>query len=517
MSDTFSPYLDPEPWAEWWEDFARRNTLAIFIAFIIHVAFFFMIQPSFVVPDLLPDEPETIPIQIVAFEELQPEPISEPEPVISPPPVAAPPPTVKPKPKPRPAPPPPPPPEPEPEPEPVIAPPPPPPDILAQPTPEPVQDTLPEPSPPVPAPQPVPEPQLVPEPQEVYSQEPPGEWRPYTPPQPDPPEPEPLPEPEPDPLPEPEPIIEIFEPEPLPEPLPEPEAIPTPGIIEELPELPDIEELPPLPTPEPVAPTPAPPAPVIEETLDPEDDEEEDGPISTAPTILASPDAPISQQEADRAIPESQAAPIEEFLFKPSSRPGSGQPSTGLSRPSGSSGLGRPSTGSGNPGGTRRANPGASGWRLTPPGGTDVGAGYKGLVLDIRCREAGRTHEDCPEYLRQFAGRNASGFESFSPHASQRTVGGTQATRRGVSGLGTVQTGAQGGRGAFNGGLGNNSYNAGGPSTTVLDDTTFSHGFQGLGAQDDTSTKLRDLFDEPDRPWDEKPILLPSPKDEEDE
>ncbi len=36
--------------------------------------------------------------------------------------------------------------------------------------------------------------------------------------------------------------------------------------------------------------------------------------------------------------------------------------------------------------------------------------------MDIRCRETERTHEDCPEYIRQHRGRDAQGFEGISAH-----------------------------------------------------------------------------------------------------
>lgn len=555
LSNGFSPYRDPEPWAEFYDDVAQRGSTAFVIAFAVHLGLFAVLQPSFRMPDI-PEEPEAIPVQIIAFEDVQKEETPTPEPVVIrpavPTPVVAPKPKPrpvprpepveespppepepKPEPKPEPAPPPPPPPEPEPEPEPEVEPEitPPPPEILTTETSEPVENVIAEPltvPPEEVEPEPLPEP--LPEPE---------------------PTPEPILEPEPisEPLPEPEPVIQpVSEPEPLPEPIiePEPEPLPEPlqeplpePILEPEPEGPIVEE--PLPqTPEPeleapevpfVDPEPIeePPAPgaVIDnlepEFLEPEEpvtlpieDEPEleelqpqvapaiepetvieppteDVPelITTAPTILASPDAPTTAEEAERAVPQSQANP----MFDPLQRPGARQPGAGgdPSRPgSGSPNLSGPAAGGGNntPIGTRRSNPGATGWTLKPQSGVgNPGEGYGGLISDVKCREQGRTHEDCPEYIQKFQGRNAAGYESFGAHSI------------GITGATSARAGTQenqsigGGSNPWAMGIGNNSLNAGGPSESVLDDADFGRTFLGTnlggGAE---SGRVRDIF-----------------------
>jgi len=527
VQDSFSPYLDPEPWADYFDDFARRHTTALFLAFIVHIFFFILLQPSFVIPDLI-DDPEAINVQIVAFEDTAPppEPETAPPPDVIRPAIAPPPPSIRPKPKP--APPPPPIPvetEPEPDIKPVFTPPPPAPEILSQaidspdalpvadpvppPLPEPVIEPrpepqveifdpqpLPEPLPPpqpvpdpiidpLPAPEPTPVPDILPDP--VYSQEPPGEWRPYIPPQ--------------------------------------PEALPPAAgaIVEPLPDLPDLDTLPPVPVdiPPDIVPETAsePPAlPPVQDVIPlpeptPELEAEDELVITTAPTILASPEAPVTREEADLAVPQSQATPLDEFLRNDQGSTnrvprGQGRPETGLGSPAPVGGISRrPGAAiTGTPsGGTRRSNPGAGGWTLAAPTRANIGAGYKGLNLDIRCREAGRTHADCPKYLKQFQGRNAAGFESFSAHNNS---GSKAPVRRGVHTTGNRSPHTSN---PWNSSLGDNSINAGGPSTTVLNDTTFSHGFQGIGAQDiKPQRSVRDLFRPPDRPWNGEVILLPS-------
>jgi len=281
-------------------------------------------------------------------------------------------------------------------------------------------------------------------------------------------------------------------------------------VIEEpLPELPDIEELPPLPTqpqPDPVITAPPAPEPV------PQDEKPI---VTTAPTILASPEAPTTAKEAEKAVPQSQSNPMNDFLFKGGKRPG-GTPSTGLGRPS--TGLGTPSGGRPVAGGTQRGNPGASGWTLAPSGNSELGAGYKGLVLDIRCREAGKTHLDCPEYLRKFQGRNRSGWESVGAHSSPAIV--STSPRAGTAGNPSVGSRDIWGSDPHSrpSAIGSNSVNAGGPSTSVLDDADFGREFLGTnlgGAAQDR--RMRDLFKEPNEPWQEEVLTLPAPETEEEE
>ncbi len=525
----FSPYHDDDPVLDFFQDDSQRITSIIATVFAIHLGLFFALSANFIIPDLKPDEPEILPVQIVTFDPTpQPEPLPAPEPEIIQPAIPAP--AVAPRQKPRPTPRPP-----QPEPEPVFTPPP------IEPEPEPVVE---------------PEPQVTPPPPEIISQpviepEPVVEPKPLPEPifEPEPVVPEPLPEPvldsiiEPDPvipetiiqetldqpiieqplepLPEPEPVIEIVEPEPepLPESLTEPlieepvietepepapfttpepmQELPAPGPIiqDTLPDLPSLEELPPLtePVEEEVV---VPPTP---ETIDPPDVIEpvpvEPEVITTAPSILASPDAPITQNEIERAVPQSQSNPLEDLLRRPvgllPATPGSGGPT-----------IAGPSTGGGNEavpgGGTRRAAPGASGWTMTPS--PSPGAGYDGLILDIRCREANRSHEECPEYLNKFQGRNSAGWERFEGMAGRGTDRGESSV--GVRGNRATEGNVAGGQNIWTVPLGDNSFNNGGPSTTVLDDgpeVSFDREFlnKPVIVQDDTR-RIRDLFSEPD-------------------
>ncbi|MGB3456372.1 MAG: hypothetical protein WBA35_08435, partial [Litorimonas sp.] len=117
------------------------------------------------------------------------------------------------------------------------------------------------------------------------------------------------------------------------------------------------------------------------------------------------------------------------------------------------------------------------------------GAGYDGLTLDIRCREAGKTHLDCPEYLRTFQGRDAAGFENYEqyrPRGVRSAPGPSVPTPMRDLGLP----------------IGDNSVNAGGPSTTMMDDgpeVSFDREFLGnpVIVQGDPG-RLRDIFAEPD-------------------
>jgi len=488
--ESFSPYLDYDWWLEFFDNLAKRYGSVLSLAVALHIALLFAISSNYRLPDF-EVEPDPIQIEIIALEP-QPE---EPEAVeaevipVAPPP---PPPQAQPRPKPTPPPPPPPPPpEPEPEPEIEIAPPPPPPDILVseQPPedvvePEPIPEPLPEPViEPLPEPLPEPEPVI-----EIYE------------PIPDPViVPEPLPEPIPEPIiPDPEPLPEpiIPEPEPLPEPIiPEPEPLP------EAPILPDpvvVPEPAPIVTPEPVPiieePLPITPAPVIVETPEPAPEEPPVEIVTTAPTILASPDAPTTQEEADRAVPESQAAPLSDLITGRNNLEQGATPPTGL--PGRDPTIAGPLSGGGNvEGGSRLSNPGAGGWTLTAP--TSPGGGYDGMLEDIRCREEQRTHDDCPEYMRSQSGRDAAGFEDFSTLRHGGTgVSGTRARAgRTISG----DIGSQGDRlwQAGGGVIGSNSINGGGPSTTVLDDTDFGKEFLGTPVLiDEPGVRIRDLFKE---------------------
>lgn len=523
--DDFSPYLDADFLAEFWEDYARRTMTVIVGTLVVHLALFLFLQPSFVMPDLIEDEPEAIPVQIIAFGDVPKavEPAPE-ENVVEPAPQR-----VEPKPRPAPTPrrvdplpvrtlepqlqtepqiiPPPVPPLREPEiiPEPIETPPPeivPPPvftpDVLTTQTPEPDVETLPTPETVTPTPTPtpsVPEPivaePIVPEP--IISEParvPPVVSEPFV---------EALPD------------LQPFETLP---PLPQtqiiqPQAFETPPLETPPVETPPVETQPaPLPPVETITPNPLPPSPDLDTPI-----------VTTAPKILASPDAPITQQETLRAVPQSQADTLDIDPPKTLPQRGSAQPLTSLGQPPAGGGL--PTFGSGSaPSGTvtprGSTSPGASGWTLKQPGGTDVGSGLKGIVLDIRCREAGRTHADCPEYLRKFAGRNGSGFESFGAHApSGSGISTSQGARASTTGGRSPQSGAT----PWNSSLGDNSINAGGPSTTIFDDSNFGRGFQGTNGEEtggSSGNRLRDVFKEPEVPWQEPEILLPQPPEDEE-
>ena len=418
---SFSPYHDEDRLSDFLDDDAQRLAANAAVVFLVHLGLVLSLSGSFIVPDLKPPPPpEAVTVEIVTFDP-EPEPEPEPEPVIIEPVIAPPPPAPVPEPvpqsRPEPTPPPPPPPPPEPEPEPIFTPPPPPPEIIAQP--EPLE---PEPVP-LPAPIPEPEPQPI---IEIF--EPPPEILPV-------PTPEPVPEPEP----EPEPIIEFFEPDPIIEPDPlievepiivEPELPPTPGVIEAEP-LPDFIEAQPLPPeiilaplPE-ILPEPVPqPLPQIVAEPEPEFRPELAPILITPPTILASPDAPETREEQARAVPQEQSDPLID-LIKRDRDSALNNPLTGSPRGGGNEGpisqggsVGTPPPG----GGTRigRPSPGADGWTLAPQGRA-VNKAYEGINLDIRCREAGRTHLDCPEYIKKFRGRDRSGRESFDGHAGTGT------------------------------------------------------------------------------------------------
>ena len=370
------------------------------------------------------------------------------------------------------------------------------------------------------------------------------------------PVPEPIPEPIVEPVIEPAPQyeIEVFEPEPIPEPIvePLPDLLPDP-VIEETPLEPVLEIAPvitpqpaPVETPAPVvepeievetftinpiiAPSqfelaPDPVTPTEEEAVEPEIDE---APIiTTAPTILASPDAPSTSDEADKAVPQEQAAPVNDFLFNPKTRfPTTPAPNSGTSRPSAPSGGGSSGGaisldggGGGIPGGGTQRAPsqrGSTGWALGPQGGSGaLGEGGKGLILDIRCREAKRTHADCPEYLAKFKGRNAAGYESFGAHSNGTVTGSTRGARAGTYNNPSVG----GGRDPWALAPGSNSVNAGGPSSTVLEDADFGREFLGTNLGDGSQPRrMRDLLKEPTKPWDGGVIELPrAPEEEEDE
>jgi len=495
--DKFSPYLDPEPIAEFFDDVGQRGMVTGLLALLVHVGIFIVLQLKMPVPHI-PDEIEPIQIKIISFAP-EPEPELESEPDLRP--AAAPPsqtptpkpatpataPTPKPEvPKAEPIPTPPPPPEPEPEPEPMVLLPAQ--EIINSPTPEP--DIVPE-TPPEPEPEPEPklaepldlfdpallaqsEPELAPEPISEILQ---AVDQPVQPPQP---------------------VAPLFDPNLL-----DPDSEPN-----DLSELEDVIELPPAPVVEPLAPPPPifepevlaePPAP-----SPPDIDLETIPDIEIAappPTILASPDAPTTQDEVEKAVLPSQATPLD-FILKDRGKPGGPD-----KRPT------RPTSGGGNEGnipiagGTPKTSPGAGGWQL--PSGLIPAEGMpggKGLIRDIRCREEQRDHEDCPEYINKHRGRNVGGLENFGPHVP---LGTSTVRSRGRPQTRSLED-------KVNPTFGDASL----PSSTVLDDVG---GFRGQYRGDKIGTpgrsrRVRDLFNPPDpAPWTTLPDLAPPPKDEQED
>jgi hypothetical protein len=459
---------------------AQRFTANAAVVFVIHVGLVFALSGSFIVPDLKPP-PKAVTVEIVTFDPTPP-PVPEPtpEPIIVEPKLAPPPPAPVPAPRP-------------------------------QPKPEPVPTPRPTPPPePLPEPEPIPEPEVEAEPEPVFTPPPPEI---LTQPEPEVLEPEQLPEPitDPkpiieffDPIPEPlpelplepiveifeplpelplepivepalDPIVEIFEPEAVPEldPLPiAPELPPTPGVIEAEP-LPAEIIIEPEPIPEPVTSEPIIISdPVVPEpvTIEPEPIPEPEI-IPTAPTVLASPEAPETREEEVRAVPQEQSDPFLELLKKDK---GSSLKDPVFTPPAGGGNQGPISQG-GNiaappGGGTQigRTNPGAGGWTLAPqPRGTNKA--YEGINLDIRCREEGRTHEDCPEYLRTNRGRDRTGRESFKGMAGTGSDTGNR-----ISNSRSIPS-----RSSLGVNIGDPSVNSGGPSTSAMDfqDTNFDREF----------------------------------------
>ena len=478
----FSPYLDPDAWLDFFDEQANRFSSTLALAVVVNIAILLALSVTYT-PPVTKVDPPPLRVEIITLEPA----IEEPEPaVIEPAPVAPPPPAPRPRPQPRPQPaPPPPPPEPEPEPEPVpeVAPPPPQPEILTSelpdplptPEPEPIPEPLPEPVLELP-PEPLPEPIVEPAPEPVTV-----DPLPKLPPEPIVVEPEPVViEPLPDPVPEP-----VVEPEPLPE--------PEPNIVEPLPE-PVIEEPAPVVTPDPVPvpvePLPVVPEPVIVETPEPAPEPPNEI-VTTAPTILASPEAPTTQEEADRAVPQEQAAPLSDLITGRNQLPLGNLPPAGLpANPD----IAGPSRGGGNiEGGTRLANPGAGGWTLTAP--QSPGGGYGTLLEDVRCREATRTHEDCPQDVRGPRGRDAMGFERYSEPRHGGATGLGPGARARAGDLSTGDIGATGEQ-FWNKGFGT-VLSSHGPSTTVLDDVDFSKEFLGSPViVSEPGGRVRDLFDD---------------------
>lgn len=284
IKDTFSPYLDDHPLADFFDDFAQRGLIAALATLLINgLLLAGLIFSATLVT--LPPEPEVIPIQLITIAAEDDEDVAPPEDEIVSIPEAVPTPSPAPRP---------------------------------QPKPEPIRE-------PEPAPEPEPEP--LPEPE---------------------PEPEPIPEPEPDPLPEPEPIIEpeaVEEPEPVqPEP-PAPEILAQEPVEEDEPAeeaiaepyavLPEeteqaIDELqetpPPLEEPEEIVEpeTPLPPEevtpepvdePIEEPVIEPVEAPQEELPPLELPEELPELDIEIFEQPIEPDVPPSPE--VEEFAPGP--------------------------------------------------------------------------------------------------------------------------------------------------------------------------------------------------------
>lgn len=495
VQDKFSPYLDPDPIAEFFDDVGQRSMVTGLFAFTIHIFIFMILQTRLDIPHV-PDELEPIIVEIISFEpaveaEIEPEPEIEPElRAAVPPPAQAPAPVPKPEPKPKPKPKPIPTPL-SPEPEPVVIPPAP--KIIKTPKPEPALEAPPDPIP-------LPEPTLDLFDPELVTQA----------------EPELAPEPILD-IAEPvtevaEPIAPLFEADIL-EPDLEPEALPEIDELLELAPAPVITEEPlsgvETPDPEPAPELPPPPAPLFQQDIveTPQTQTEPallDIPdievAAVPPTILASPDAPTTQAEAEKSIPQEQAITPLDFILK--DRGQSGVPTNPSTNPSSpfSGDNGNPESAPVFTGSTPRAAPGAKGWQLGGTWPSNGLPGGKGIIRDIDCRGEKRDHEDCPQYVRGNTGRGADGFEAFGPH----TPLGTSTVKRSRVMAPNL---------AITPGFGD----PGSPTGSVLQD---AGGFQGQFIGDnvgprDQGRRIRDVFSAPDAaPWTTLPDLTPQPEEE---
>ena len=222
------------------------------------------------------------------------------------------------------------------------------------------------------------------------------------------------------------------------------------------------------------------------------------------------------QREADRQRKEAnQERKEQERAKKREERERRNSPNSNAApTPQRNPAIAGPVRGGGNPppsGGTRRDSTGARGWTLAPGSESNSpGKGYDGLILDIRCREAGKSHLECPEYLKAYSGRNAGGYEVFGKQHATPAGSGPRATPRSLGlpvpiGGGARQLGQ----------IGDNSVNGGGPSTSILDDpaNSFDRTFPGkefdYGQND--GARVRDLLEEAEDPWNAPVEITPPP------
>jgi len=120
---------------------------------------------------------------------------------------------------------------------------------------------------------------------------------------------------------------------------------------------------------------------------------------------------------------------------------------------------------------------------------------------------------DCPEYTAKYKGRNAAGFESFGRHANGGGVNASRSARSGIYDNPSVG----GGGNPWTLAPGDTSVNAGGPSSTVLDDADFGRTFLGtnLGGQS-SGGRVRDLFNPQPNETRPQPVLILPPDDDEE-
>ena len=123
--------------------------------------------------------------------------------------------------------------------------------------------------------------------------------------------------------------------------------------------------------------------------------------------------------------------------------------------------------------------------------------------MDIRCREEGRTHEDCPEYLKKFRGRDASGRESFEGMAGTGTDRGDR-----ISSSRSMPT-----RNDLGLNIGDPSINSGVGTTDIFETPEVNFGREFLNTPIDTSPPpqgdLDWIVDGPTLPKGEQTLRLP--------
>ena len=211
-----------------------------------------------------------------------------------------------------------------------------------------------------------------------------------------------------------------------------------------------------------------------------------------------------AEREADRLedLAKQQARDAERRAKEAAKNRDNGAPDPSLPKPPSRSVIAGPSSGGGHlpSSGTQRNSQGAAGWTLAPgPGSNSPGEGYDGLVLDIRCREAGKSHLECPEYIKKFTGRDAAGFERFGQQHATPASSNPNTSTRSIPRQISPQ-------------IGDNGVNGGGPSTTVLDDAGFDRLNPNAPLSDGTQGgRVRDLLSAPDEddPWNTQ-IIIPS-------